>query len=133
MNNKKEYVEKRIHKRFKVKSGVTAAIIEPVYGNNYIYWGEIKNISKGGLAFQYADRNGDSNEPCELDILVVKDIVCFAYLKKFPFKTAWISDMTTASLADELKPKQRGMQFVNLRPDQTSSLDLFLRKYALTI
>lgn len=133
MNNRNEYVEKRIHKRFKVKRGVIAAVIEPNIGCNYIYSGKVIDISKGGLAFQYAGRNGDSNETYELDLLVVKDIVCFAYLKRIPFKTTWISDMTTESLADELNPKQRGVQFVNLRPDQTSNLDIFLRKYAITI
>ena len=131
MNNDKEYIEQRIHQRFKVKSGVTAAIIEPAHGNDYIYLGEITNISEGGLAFQYADRNGKSNEPYELDILVVKGIVCFTYFKKIPFKTAWISDMAVEFSSNHLKYKQRGVQFGEMTPPLIPRIDTFFRKYTI--
>ena len=131
MTDDKEGLERRAHKRFKVKSGVTAAVIEPVNGKDYIYLGEILNISKGGLAFQYADRNGEPKEPYELDILVIKDIVRFTYFSRIRFKTVWISNLDVELSSDHLKHKQIGIQFEEMTPHQISQLDIFFQKYAI--
>ena len=131
MTNKEGFVERRKHKRFEVKSGVTAAAIEPDTGNGYSYRGKILNISQGGLAFQYVFVNGESNEPLELDIFVFNDIFCFKYLSKIPFSTVWISNMASEPSTGDLKSKQSGVQFGDLTPSQISTLDIFLNKYAI--
>ena len=130
-NREEEFAERRKHKRLEVKNGVSAALIEPQSGNDYIYTGKILNISQGGLAFQYVCRNDNSKESFALDILVFKDILRFLFLKKIPFRTAWIRDMATASVSGKLTTKRSGLEFSDLTPDQVSVLDIFLQKYAI--
>ncbi len=136
MTNKKEFVEYRKDERIKVKAGaiVTITIGENTsdnFASKYIQKGQIINISKGGLAFRYADRNGESNEPFELDIIFSQNIISVIYLKDVPFKTVWVSHEDSKPSFSHLKIKQRGIQFGELMPHQKNRLDCFLQEYAV--
>ncbi len=136
MTNKKEFVEYRKDERIKVKAGaiVTITIGENTsdnFASKYIQKGQIINISKRGLAFRYTDRNSESNEPFELDIIFSQDIISVTYLKDVPFKTVWVSNEDSKPSFGHLKIKQRGVQFGELMPNQKNQLDCFLQKYAV--
>ena len=75
MTNKKEFVERREHERFKVKSGAIAIIRLNALATKLRYC-QIMNISKGGLTLRYIDRNGELNKPFELNVSFVKDNSC---------------------------------------------------------
>ena len=82
--------ERRRYQRYSPPEG-TIAVLRP-YGEEI---GLIKNISKGGLVFQYLilrDQNGSiSTEPkTEIEILHPEDGF---YLAKMPWKIAWEHDL----------------------------------------
>jgi hypothetical protein len=127
MNKRKAFVEHRKHKRFKVKSGVSAVGFNT--GSEYIHIGQIMNISKTGLSFRYVEIDDESTEPVELDILAALDGF---YLKNVPFETVWVSPVTGNHPAFILlEKKQRGVQFKEMTPHQISHLDYFLHNYTI--
>ncbi|MFC1813745.1 PilZ domain-containing protein [Thermodesulfobacteriota bacterium] len=131
MTDRKGLIERRNHKRFKVKDGAIVAIIRPNPDSSYICGGKIINISKGGIAFRYANRNDESNKPFELSILFSRGLVSFTYLANVPFKCTWISDATDNSSFNHLKIMHRGVQFGDMIPNQISQLDIFIQRYAI--
>jgi hypothetical protein len=147
MANSKEFIERRKHKRFKIKNGAVAAMITtaPVTSeqtkvmsmskdalattkNKYIRMGQIINISKGGLAFRYTDGGGKSIESSELDILFTQDGF---YLDRLPFKTVWTSNAVGIPSVSLLQTSQRGVQFMEMTSHQISQLDYFLHNYTI--
>ncbi len=126
MANSKEFIERRKHERFKVKSGAVAAVFSKA--SEYVHIGQIMNTSRGGLAFRYIDGNGELTELCELDILVAQDNF---YLKDVPFKTVWVSPVADHPAFIFLEKKQRGVQFGNMTPHQISQLDYFFHKHTI--
>jgi hypothetical protein len=127
MTGKKEFAERRGHKRFKVKNGAIA-IISP---SNALATPQkhcqILNISKGGLALRYIIINGESNEPVELNVLFIQDI-CFTFLKNLPFKSVWISHTASKTSFSKLRIEQQGVEFGEMMPNQIAQLDRFLEK-----
>ena len=144
MDNRKEFIERRKHHRFKVKHGAVAAMItissakeeqaEDMPMNQgsfatapeYIQMGQITNISKGGLAFRYFYGEDDHNELFDFDILSVQDRF---YLKKVPVHTVWASHAVSKPSLSLLKSQEQGLQFEELTPHQISQLDYFLQNY----
>ena len=128
MTDGKEFTKRGKHERLKVKNGAIA-MIRPLnaLGTTHKYC-QIINISKGGLAFRCIDRNGESNEPFELDVLFIQDSICFTYLKNVPFKTVWVSHEPSEASSGHLKTRQLGVQFGEMTPQQESQLDRFLEK-----
>ena len=142
MNNKVEFIERRKHERFKVKSGAIA-MIKPLpakpeqtkdtsMGKNVLAtklkYCQVINISKGGLTFRYIDKNGELNEAFELNVSFAQDSISFAYLKYAPCKTVWVSHAPSKTSPSQVKTKQRGVQFGGMTPHQASQLDRFLEK-----
>jgi len=128
MTGKKEFTECRKHERYKVKNGAIAIIrLSNVLSTSQKY-GQIINISQGGLAFRYIDRTGDSNEPVKLDLLFIEDSICSAYLKYLSLQTIWVSYVDSKTSVSQLKIKQQGVQFGKLVPNQIAQLDRFLEK-----
>jgi len=128
MTKKKEFTERRKHERFKVKNGAIAIIrLSNVLSTSQKY-GQIINISQGGLAFRYIDRTGESNEPVKLDLLFIQDSICSAYLKYLSLQTIWESHLDSKTSVSQLKIKQQGAQFGQMVPNQTAQLDRFLKK-----
>jgi len=148
MTNIKDFNERRKHERFKVKSGAIAMIktlpIKPkqtmdmsmgenpsVAKHKYC---QIINISKGGLAFRYIDKNSELNEPFELDVLFAQDRICLTYLKNVQCKTVWVSHASHAAgktSSSHLITIQRGVQFGEMTSHQASQLDSFLKRYTI--
>jgi len=127
MTNKKEFAERREHKRFKVKNGAIAMIKLNALATKLRYC-QIMNISKGGLTLRYIDRNGELNKPFELNVLFAKDNISFTYLKYVPCKTVWTSHEASKPSSSRVKTKQRSVQFGEMTPHQLSQLDRFLEK-----
>jgi hypothetical protein len=86
---------------------------------------QIINISKGGIAFRYIDRNGELNEP------FAQDSISFTYLKYVPCKTVWTSHEASKPSSSQVKTKQRGMKIGKMTPHQASQLDRFIQKCAI--
>jgi hypothetical protein len=128
MTDVKDFTKRGEHERLKVKNGAIA-MIRPInaLATTHKYC-QIINISKGGLAFRCIDRNGESNEPFELDVLFIQDSICFTYLKNIPFKTVWVSHEPGETSSGQLKTRQLGVQFGEMTPQQESQLDRFLEK-----
>jgi hypothetical protein len=128
MTDEKEFTKRGRHERLKVKNGAIA-MLRPLnaLATTHKYC-QIVNISKGGLSFRCIDRNGESNEPFELDVLFIQDSICFTYLKNIPFKTIWVSQDTTGISSGHLKTRQLGVKFGKMTPQQASQLDRFLEK-----
>ena len=127
MTGKKEFAERRGHERFKVKSGAIAMIKLNALATKIRYC-QIINISKGGIAFRYIDRNGELNEPFELNVSFVKDSISFTYLKYVPFKSVCVSSVDSKNSSSRVKTKQRSVQFGEMTLHQLSQLDRFLEK-----
>ncbi len=125
MTGKKEFAELRRHKRFKVKNGAIAIIRPSNDLSTTQKHCQILNISKGGLALRYITRNGESNEPVELDVLFIQDI-CFTFLKRIPFKSVWISHTASKPSFSKLRIEQQGVEFGEMMPNQIAQLDRFL-------
>lgn len=128
MTIKKEFTERRKHERFKVKDGAIV-MIRPLnaLATTQKYC-QIINISRGGLASSYIDKNGTLNEPFELELLFIQNSICFTYLKNVPLKTVWVSNETSKTSSSHLKTKQLGVQFGKMTLQQISQLDRFLEK-----
>lgn len=109
MDNGKEFIERRKHHRFKVKRGAVAAMIKTTSSkeelakdmrlnegsiatvSKNIQLGQIINVSKGGLAFEYIDSQDEYNKLFDLDILFVQGSF---YLKKVAVNTVWDCQLT---------------------------------------
>ena len=142
MTNKKEFIERGKHERLKVKTGAIA-MIRPIPAKHEqtknmsmdrdvfiarAKYCQIINISKDGLAFRYIDRNGESNELFELDVLFIQDSICFTYLRNIPFKIAWISPAAGKDLSGNVRTKLLGVQFGKMMPNQIAQLDRFIQE-----
>jgi hypothetical protein len=127
MTGKKEFAERREHERFKVKNSAIAIISPSNALSTTQKHCQILNISKGGLALRYIIRNGESNEPVELDVLFIQDI-CFTFLKNLPFKSVWTSHSVSRSSFSRLRIEQQGVQLGEMMPNQIAQLDRFLEK-----
>jgi hypothetical protein len=127
MANKKALSERRKYERFKVKNGAIAIIrLSNVLASTQKY-GQIINISQGGLAFRYIDRTDELNEPVKLDLLFIQESICSTYLKYLSSKTIWVSHLDSKNTFSQLKIKQQGVQFGKMVPNQITQLDRFLK------
>ena len=114
-------IERREHKRFFAQEGVYALI-----KNNSSKLGQIKNISRGGLAFSYIVNEEQMHESFKVDIFISGQGFC---LKNIPSKK--ISDFhidnqlpfTTFAI------RQVGIQFNELNHNQLSQLDNLIRDH----
>ena len=128
MANGKEFAEREKHERFKVKNGAIA-MIRPLnaLATTHKYC-QIINISKSGLAFRCIDKNGESVQPFELDVLFIQDSICFTYLRNLPFKIFWTSYAASKNSSSNLRIKLLGVQFGKMMPNQISQLDRFIQE-----
>ena len=121
MRNKEELIERRKHKRFKVKGGAFA-VSTPDYKN----LGQIKDISKGGLAFQFIENSEQTKGSIEIEIFsTVGDF----YLKKLPVRTVLDFEVDNTVSSNSMPMRQWSMQFGKLNHLQKLLLDFFLQKY----
>ncbi len=121
MRNKEELIERRKHKRFKVKGGAFA-VSTPDYKNLR----QIKDIRKGGLAFQFIENSEQTKGSIEIEIFsTVGDF----YLKKLPVRTVLDFEVDNTVSSNSMPMSQWSMQFGKLNHLQKLLLDFFLQKY----
>jgi hypothetical protein len=123
MNHTNKITERRIHRRFEVQEGAYAAL-----NNGSLKVGQIKNISKGGLAFRYLD-DGTPTEGSYKAYLFLTDNDFF--LQNLPFNTVSDFQVDSETPSNALFKKQCGGQFGDLTPDQMFRLDCFINDFAL--
>ena len=95
---------------------------------HFVKLGKIKNISRGGLAFEYLCDEGCKEDSSELDIFLSGNRF---YLPKMPCKVVYDfqtgEDLTPMSTFQD---RRCGMQFGELTEEQESKLRLFLDDYS---
>ncbi len=118
-NNRRSGIERRQHKRFQVKNGAYA-----VFMTNPPKLAQIKEISKGGLMVRYFDSGDMLDETSELDILM-KDTDF--RIRKVPFRTTSNFTITVELSESSIMMRQTGMKFREMKPNQISELDHFIK------
>lgn len=121
MSTKNDSPERRKHKRFQVKRG-TFAVSPPSFDK----LGQIKNISKGGLTFQYSGGNEQAKSTSEVEIFSTSDDF---FLRKLPVKIVLDHETETQVPFSSFPTRQVSLQFKKLSHNQKILLDYFLKKY----
>ena len=123
VTKRKKIVERRKHKRFQVQDGAFAVLMPHFYN-----WGQIIDISRGGLAFRYTNNELTPNVSSNLGISLAN--VGF-YLGKVPFKA--ISDFEIANeVPYSFRTTRRcGVEFGDLTLNQISQLEYFIRNHTI--
>ncbi len=117
-------VENRKFNRFKVKD-LSFALLKSA---SYEELGEIVDISKGGLAFQYLVGEDRIKEPVELDIILAGNGV---HIKKIPCKTISDFEITNKVYFSSLKMGRHSIKFGELDNNQISELDYFIKQHTI--
>jgi len=122
MINSEKVIERRFHERFQVQQGLYALL-----KNGSSKLGQIKNISKGGLAFIYINDEDQIHEPTEVDIFLSGHGFI---LKGIPCKK--ISDIHVDNFVPftTFEMRQLGVQFGEVSLPHSAHLDTFIEKYA---
>ena len=121
MSKKDYFRERRKHKRFKVKKGFLAVSIP-----DFKKLGQIKDISKGGLSFQYIDDVEQAKDSVEVEILSIVDDF---YLRKLPVRTVLDVEINNPVSMSLLPKRQLSMKFGKLNHYQKELLNHFLQRY----
>ena len=121
MTTPEKKIERREHKRFLVQEGAYALL-----KNNSSKLGQIKNISRGGLAFSYIVDEEQMHDSFKVDIFISNLGYC---LKDIPSKK--ISDFHVDNKLpfSTFSIRQVGIQFNELNHNQLSQLDNFIRDH----
>ena len=121
MKNKKVLNERRKHKRFKVKEGAFA-----------VAWPDnnkpapIKDISEGGIAFQFIEDGEQTKGSLEVEIFSsVEDF----YMQKLPVRTVLDFELETTVSSDSTPMRQLCMKFGKLNHPQKLLLSFFIQKH----
>ena len=122
MTTKNDLVERRKHKRFKAKEGAFAALTS----DNKM--GQINDISRSGLTFQYIGHDESSSGSTEVEIF---SAVADFYLKKVPVKSVMDIQVDGNIPFSSVPMKQLRIQFGRMTPIQSGLLDYFLQNYTL--
>ena len=120
----KNMVERRKHKRFRVKEGIFAAF-RPHWLSSTIL-GEIVDIGRGGLALHYIPDTKQSNRPYKLKILLADGSFS---LSKLPARTISDFEIEKTFSFGSISLKRCGVQFGDLAPSQLSLLEYFIQNY----
>ncbi len=114
--------ERRKHPRFKVKGGLTATL-EPGRGRS----GEIKDVSRTGIAFRYITSGNWTVETCAIDILS-QDGGC--QLEKIPCKSVHESSDHNKDSSSLMEWRTHGLKFGEMNLEQKAMLNNLIRDYA---
>lgn len=117
-------VEKRKFKRFKIKH-LSFALLKSSF---YEELGEIIDISKGGLAFQYLGEKNLVKESDKLDIILAGNGF---HIKKMPCKTVSDFEIINNLHFSSLKMRRHAVQFGELDNNQISELDYFIKHHTI--
>jgi hypothetical protein len=119
--------EQRKHDRFITEENAFAAL-----GRKYTRVGKIKDISLGGLAFEYIAGEEFNQNASEIDIFLVGTEF---HLYKVPCKTIYNIDVHVPHINNKLvkifTTKRCGVQFEKLTKDLTALLKFFLKYHTI--
>jgi hypothetical protein len=121
MNNQKSSPERRKDKRYNLQGGTFAAL-----PSNYLV-GQVKNISRRGLAFTYIDLGNQTVNRPVMEIFSKENEF---YLREVPFKIVSKTEVRDHISFSSIRMKQIGGEFVDLTENQISQLDYFLQNVA---
>lgn len=142
-----DMIERRKHKRYAAKIGTFALLrstsIElskindmslgqigfAVIKSKPIKMGQIINISRDGLAFDYIEHQGNTIEAFKLDILYAEDAY---YLGKLLFKTIYDYSIDSDIPLSTFTIRRCGVQFGELTHRQNIQLEYFLNNHRLS-
>jgi hypothetical protein len=113
--------ERRKFQRYKVAYGAYA-----VAGPQAAKLGQIKDISMGGLAFNYLADEARSQRCNELDIIIRQYSMRIEHL---PVKTISDFELAQKNVFSTVKLRQLGVQFCELTLDQTTQLEHLLKTH----
>jgi hypothetical protein len=99
---------------------LTFAVFRP----HFTKLGKVKDICKGGLAFDYILDETQNPGSSEIDVFIFGD---HFYLPRIPSKIVY--DMPIVEEYRSLKKRRCGLQFVDLTDAQAIELDSFLENY----
>lgn len=123
MTSRQDTVERRKHQRFQVQEGACA-----VFTPDFCNWGQIVDVSRGGLAFRYTGSEQLPNASFDLGISLAN--IGF-YLGNVPFKAIWDCDITDEAACSSAKTRQCGVQFGELTLNQISQLEYFILNHTV--
>jgi hypothetical protein len=115
-------VDRRVHKRFKVRDE-SFAFIE----NGSKILCKIKNISKGGVSLVTIANAEHIPELFDTDIFVTGRVF---YLKDVPSKKVSEAHLDAKSLFSTFVKSRVGIQFGDLNNEQATQLEVFLKNHA---
>lgn len=111
--------ESRRCRRFPVKDGVIA--LDSVYG-------EIIDVSFGGLSFRYTAYDDMTAQPSEFGIIFGGEEL---FLENIPLTNVCDTVMDEAVAGEAGEVRRRGMAFGDLIPEQVVTLARFIRQFSL--
>lgn len=128
MPDKKNFIDRRKHKRYQVQDGAFAALIS---GSN-AKLGLICDICEEGLAFRYVVDSSDTenecaDKPCTLDILFDTEGY---FLESIPCTTIWERPLQTEDSFSHLAVKKCSVHFSTLTAEQRTKLTDFIDNFA---
>ncbi len=115
--------ERRKFRRF-LAQNAAFAVLRP----HFTMLGKIKDISRGGLAFEYIAHEGQKRGSSEIDILITGDRF---YLPKIPSQKIYDIKIgeENQTLIDRFETRRCGLQFGELTEEQADELEFFLNNY----
>ena len=129
MKKEEEKAEKRKHSRFAVSGNAYAA-----YKNGLTKVGKIKDVSLGGLSFEYIDEGYSTRQTGQIDIFTSGKAF---YLPRIPVQIVY--DISNPYRDGEERPyfstidmNRCGIRFGQLNVDQTADLQRFIRSFGKT-
>lgn len=123
MTTKKDLVERRKHKRFKAKEGAFAVLTS----ENKM--GQIQDISRSGLTFQYIGHSEPSSGSTEMEIFsTVHDF----YLKKVPARVVVDSEIEKTVPFSSVPMRRVNVQFEEMTPIQSKLLEYFIQNFNIS-
>ena len=114
--------ERRKHQRFRLKD---LAIAVPNKPTSQV--GRIVNISKGGLAVRYVDRDDWAGEADSIDILINSGL----FLTNIPIQNVNDFEVENQVSFSIMTERQCCLQFGPLSSEQKSRLDEFIRHHGV--
>jgi hypothetical protein len=118
---KKEWLERRKHRRFQARPGLLA-VLRPAYVS-----GQVIDISRGGLSFSCVGKHSRING-CLLEVFLVRSHI---YLARVPIKTVSCIEIDKEFFRNFITLRRYSVEFINLDAEQTHLLDHIIWKHTL--
>jgi hypothetical protein len=118
MNNSRQIVERRQHKRFHAPKGLFA-VLRP----GYTKMGSVVDMSISGLAFRYVDRE-EPPKGTHMDIFMIGDVF---HLGKVSVKTVSDVEVVHGRPYCSFTIRRCGVMFGELTDDQKAQLEQFIQ------